>query len=104
LAQIAAKSQAPVLPVFIHRRPDLGHRVTILPMLAPPANRAVETIHDATQRYTTIIEQAIRLHPEQWIWIHRRWRTQTSDIPIDRKHLFLLDATPPERSVDPIAY
>ena len=51
------------------------HRVKILPALAPPPDRKPETILRATQEYTRIIEQMIREHPDQWIWIHRRWRT-----------------------------
>jgi KDO2-lipid IV(A) lauroyltransferase len=29
-----------------------------------------------TQRFTKIIEQIVREHPEQWVWIHARWKTR----------------------------
>jgi len=29
-----------------------------------------------TQRYVTALESIIRRHPDQWLWIHRRWRTR----------------------------
>lgn len=76
LAFLAAHAQAPVLPVFMVREPDGSHRVRILPPIEPPPDRSPETIHTATQRYTRVIEDVIREHPDQWIWMHRRWRTQ----------------------------
>ena len=29
-----------------------------------------------TQRFQTVLEECIRRHPDQWLWIHRRWKTQ----------------------------
>lgn len=75
LAHLAAQSCAPVIPMFIYRRDHGQHELVIQPALAPPAGRDPDLIHEATQRYTRIIEDAIRKSPEQWIWIHRRWRT-----------------------------
>ena len=75
LAWLAACAQVPVVPVFIHREPDGRHRIDVGEPCAPPARNERE-IHEATARYTRVIEDWIRVHPSQWIWIHRRWRTQ----------------------------
>nr|WP_281281237.1 lysophospholipid acyltransferase family protein [Pontiella desulfatans] len=75
LAYMAAQSQAPVVPVFIYRKPDGGFRLKVHPPLDPPEDRQPETIHAATQLYTKVIEDAICVAPEQWIWMHRRWKT-----------------------------
>jgi KDO2-lipid IV(A) lauroyltransferase len=76
LAYLAAHAQAPVLPVFMIRQRDGSHLVRIYPALDPPPDRSPESIHAATQLYTRVIEDVIREFPDQWIWMHRRWRTQ----------------------------
>jgi KDO2-lipid IV(A) lauroyltransferase len=76
LAFLSAHAQAPVVPAFIYRKLDGTHQLEIQPPLEPPADREPATLLAATQRYTRIIEDAIRRHPDQWIWMHRRWRTR----------------------------
>ena len=75
LAYMSAQSGAPVVPAFMLRKPDGRHQLCVLPVIPPPPDRKPETIHAYTQRYTRVIEDFVRQHPEQWIWIHRRWRT-----------------------------
>ncbi|HXP85067.1 MAG TPA: lysophospholipid acyltransferase family protein [Bryobacteraceae bacterium] len=36
---------------------------------------------DDTQRVHTVLEQVIREHPDQWLWIHRRWKTRPPGEP-----------------------
>ena len=76
LAFISAVTQTPVVPVFIHRTSDGRHHLRVLPAIEPPAARGEDDLRRATQQYTTIIEQEVRRHPDQWIWIHLRWKTQ----------------------------
>ena len=76
LAFISAVTQAPVIPAFIHRTPDDRHHVRVLPAIEPPADRGEDSLRSATQHYTTIIEQEVRRHPDQWTWVHRRWKTR----------------------------
>ena len=75
LAFMAAQSKAPVLPVFIYRKESGGFRFKVYPIIEPPPDRLPESIQSATQTYNHAIEDAIREAPEQWIWMHRRWRT-----------------------------
>ncbi len=76
LAFMSAQSGAAVVPVFMIRQPNGRHLVKTLPPIPPPPDRKPETIQDYTQRYTKVIEDVVREYPDQWIWIHRRWRTR----------------------------
>lgn len=76
LAQMAALSQVPVIPISGYRGEDGRHHVRFHPAVDPPPDRKAATLRRFTQGYTRILEGFIRAHPEQWIWIHRRWRTR----------------------------
>lgn len=81
LAFMSAQSQAPVVPVFIRRTEAGKHEAWVLPVIEPPPDREPETIRKFTQQYSRVIEDVIREYPEEWIWIHKRWRTKP---PVDR--------------------
>jgi KDO2-lipid IV(A) lauroyltransferase len=33
-----------------------------------------------TQRFTKVIEQIVRRYPDQWLWVHQRWKTQACQV------------------------
>jgi KDO2-lipid IV(A) lauroyltransferase len=77
LAVLALKTGAPVVPAFIQRLADGGHRVTLEAMV--PLARTGDRSHDvaaATAAFTAVIERHVRARPEQWFWVHRRWKTR----------------------------
>ena len=74
---IALKTGAAILPTFIIRQPDGSHRAIIEPPLVLKRTDMKEKdLVINTQRFTKIIESYIRQYPAQWIWMHRRWKTQ----------------------------
>jgi KDO2-lipid IV(A) lauroyltransferase len=62
--------------VFCRRLEDNTLKVTLLPPLPPPPGREPEDILAHTLACTREIETFIRQYPDQWIWMHRRWRTR----------------------------
>jgi Kdo2-lipid IVA lauroyltransferase/acyltransferase len=81
LALVARGTQAPVIPVFIFREEKTFH-MDIQPEV--PLQRTRDKQADIlvnTRAFNRIIEAAILRHPEQWFWVHRRWKTR----PRERK-------------------
>jgi KDO2-lipid IV(A) lauroyltransferase len=77
LALLAVRTGAPVLPIFIHRDARGGHRITVhAPLSVPAPNAGEQAVLELTMRCTAAIEAAVREAPEQWLWIHNRWRTR----------------------------
>lgn len=72
-ARFARLSKAPVVPFFCYRKPDGRYRLVLLPALDGfPSGNDVE---DAS-RINQLLEQAIKQAPEQYLWVHRRFKTR----------------------------
>lgn len=73
-ALIARKTGAAVLPAFISRT-DKGHHIQIFPEISlSEQNDKEKAVREDTQAFSRYIEQYIRLHPDEWLWIHKRWK------------------------------
>lgn len=78
LALIARHTGAPVLPGFLVRENN-GFRFVSGPAI--PFIYTGDTRIDIevnTQAYNRVIEEMVRKYPEQWFWVHRRWKTPLS--------------------------
>jgi len=82
-ALLAFAAKCPVVPVFAERLPGGRHRLNVIGRLDPPVDREPETIAAYTQMLSDTVEAHIRRVPDQWIWIHRRWRTVQLDETAD---------------------
>ncbi len=72
---LSLRTGAKIVPMFIVRRVDGKYSLRIEPpfSLEVSGNRE-QDIRENTARLTGIIESYVRRYPEQWTWIHRRWR------------------------------
>jgi KDO2-lipid IV(A) lauroyltransferase len=73
---LARLTGAPIRGVRVIRQPDGNRFVAELTDEIPPVRDADGKIDaQATlQAITSVIEGWVREHPEQWLWLHRRWR------------------------------
>jgi KDO2-lipid IV(A) lauroyltransferase len=83
MARIALRTDAPIVPAFIVREGrSARHRVHVLPILQVERTGDFEAdVRHNTQRFTAVFEEMVRRHPEQWLWMHKRWKTRPSGMP-----------------------
>ena len=83
LARFALHTGAAVVPGFLHWDAALRkYRLCF-----EPAVELVRTGDDATdirentQRFTHVVENYVRRNPDQWLWLHRQWKTRPPGAP-----------------------
>ncbi len=75
IAQLARHSECPIHGSRVVRQPGNRFRLELTEAIAPA--RAADGHIDVTatmQVITSVVESWVREHPEQWLWLHRRWR------------------------------
>jgi Kdo2-lipid IVA lauroyltransferase/acyltransferase len=76
-ASMAVKFDAPVLFATIMRRGNNRHVATVEgPLELVKSGNAEQDVLINTAMFTKKLETCIRACPEQWVWMHRRWRRQ----------------------------
>lgn len=82
LALLAMHTGAPVLPAYIVRLPDGRYRLVFGPEVEVTCTgeRDADALAN-TQRFTEAIERIVRRYPDQWLWVHQRWKTRRCQIP-----------------------
>ena len=77
-AQLARHSGAAVVPATARwDAPSKRHVVEYEPEIeVTRTNRPAQDLQVNSQRFQSALERRVREHPDQWLWIHRRWKTQ----------------------------
>lgn len=75
LAKLALTFDCDIYGARVERLPGGRFRVSITPALPrPPAGPRDERIAFILREVNAVLESWIREHPDQWLWLHRRWR------------------------------
>ena len=74
-ASIAMRTGAPVLMGFIKRLTDNTHKIQIKePLRLINSGNKDADIEANTALFTKMIESEIKKDPDQWVWMHNRWK------------------------------
>jgi KDO2-lipid IV(A) lauroyltransferase len=75
VAMLAIRCKSPVLPMFCIRERNGGLRLEVKPAveIQRSGNLRADLLTN-TQRVNDAVEQAVRQYPEQWFWVHKRWK------------------------------
>ena len=83
MARIAMRTDAAVVPGFTIWDPELQKyrlRFDLALDLVRTGNDDADIIAN-TARFTKVIEDYVRRYPDQWLWVHRRWKTRPPGEP-----------------------
>ena len=75
-ATLARHQQLPIVPIYITRLPDGRHKGILYPPVpVSHTNDKKADILEATRAVGRILEKHIRAYPEEWFWLHDRWKS-----------------------------
>jgi len=77
---LAMKTGAAIVPTYVYLGSDWKQHMYVLPEIPMrlSGDEEADMIYN-TQILTNFIEETIRRHPEQWVWMHKRWKTKPGE-------------------------
>lgn len=76
--KLALAAGAPLIPIFIVRQGS-RHRICVETPIYIDDKQREDWVAYYTQKWSDVVESYIRKYPEQWMWIHKRWKTRPED-------------------------
>lgn len=83
VAKLALRTQAPIIPIFAPWEKERERFVLRVeaPVSIECTGDELEDVRKLTAKLSLIIEEQIRCYPDQWLWIHKRWKTRPPGEP-----------------------
>ncbi|MDQ2800232.1 MAG: lysophospholipid acyltransferase family protein, partial [Armatimonadota bacterium] len=98
-AVLALKTGAGIVPMFCPRQPDGTYRMVLCPEIDTMATGDTDAdIKRIMTDINRVIEDMVRQYPEQWLWLHDRWRVPPSE------EFSLLNSGEPEGAISSLPY
>ena len=76
-AAISLMAHVPIVPVISYRIAPFRHQIIISsPLTFSGVGKKKEQLESMTRSVDMTLEKMVIRHPEQWLWLHRRWRSR----------------------------
>jgi len=80
-ALIARKTNTPIIPAFITTNDYKSYDITLYePIITDKTEDSEEDIRKSVQAQANITQHAIEKKPDEWFWLHRRWKNQYEEL------------------------
>lgn len=79
---LAQKFGCPIIPLQIERVEGINFRITVF----KPLDIKDKSINEIVAETHSLLENWISKHPDQWLWLHRRWMSQTEIERYNNEH------------------
>jgi Kdo2-lipid IVA lauroyltransferase/acyltransferase len=80
VARFSIRTGCPVIPMALIRGAEGGHELKISQPLVPDGiEDRPEEVHRYLEEISAAVEAFIHQHPEQWFWVHRRWKSRKGE-------------------------
>jgi Kdo2-lipid IVA lauroyltransferase/acyltransferase len=80
-ARLALQTGAPIVYGAVRRLADGRHRLDLDPPYFAEGGTSEENVRAVTAWHTARLEREVRASPENWFWLHRRWKTPPPATP-----------------------
>ncbi|MBU0683811.1 MAG: lysophospholipid acyltransferase family protein [Candidatus Omnitrophota bacterium] len=75
--KIAMAAKTKLIPIFVVRKKDDTHKLVVeKPIDLSGVRNTEENVKLYTQKWTNVLEAYVKKYPDQWVWVHRRWKTK----------------------------
>lgn len=79
-AYLALKFNIPLIAGFSVRQPDGSYKIEVSRVKTDDAEIERGGVELVTQRHVSLLEEYVRKYPEQWTWMHKRWKRVPKEI------------------------
>ena len=91
-ASMSRFRNVPIFPAFMHRNSDSTHTLEIFPPLFVKRTKDKHAdIFKMTQQLATLIEEHVKKYPEEWFWLHDRWKSMRVEFEPEEVEKFNLE-------------
>ncbi len=73
-AKLAVRYNLPVFCVVAHRIAPFKHKINVIGPIKYPTE-GDDAVTKTCEVFNNVLSQVVLEHPEQWLWLHHRWRT-----------------------------